>query len=78
MDKAKYSMRIEWSEEDQCYVVSLPEFTHAMQPVTFSQREHCCRCAMASLGFCSPKSYPSATLKPISAFLPAVSGDLSC
>jgi len=34
MDKVKYSMRIEWSDEDQCYVVSLPEFTHAMQPVT--------------------------------------------
>jgi antitoxin HicB len=34
MDRAKYSMRIEWSEEDQCYVVSLPEFTRAMQPVT--------------------------------------------
>lgn len=34
MDRAKYSMVIEWSEEDQCYVVSLPEFTQAMQPVT--------------------------------------------
>jgi len=34
MDRAKYSMVIEWSEEDQCYGVSLPEFTQAMQPVT--------------------------------------------
>jgi len=33
MDRAKYSMVIEWSE-DQCYVVSLPEFTQAVQPVT--------------------------------------------
>lgn len=37
MDRAKYSMVIEWSEEDQCYVVSLPEFTQAMQPVTDGQ-----------------------------------------
>jgi len=37
MDKVKYSMVIEWSEEDQCYVVSLPEFTQTMQPVTDGQ-----------------------------------------
>jgi antitoxin HicB len=30
----KYSMQIEWSEEDDCYVVFLPEFTKAMQPVS--------------------------------------------
>jgi antitoxin HicB len=30
----KYSMKIEWSEEDNCYVVFLPEFTRAMQPVS--------------------------------------------
>lgn len=30
-------MRIEWSEEEQCYGVSLPEFTHALQPVTDGQ-----------------------------------------
>jgi antitoxin HicB len=30
----KYSMKIEWSEEDNCYVVFLPEFTKAMQPVS--------------------------------------------
>jgi antitoxin HicB len=30
----KYSMKIEWSEEDDCYVVFLPEFTKAMQPVS--------------------------------------------
>jgi len=30
-------MVIEWSEEDQCYVVSLPEFTQTMQPVTDGQ-----------------------------------------
>jgi len=27
-------MKIEWSEEDHCYVVFLPEFTKAMQPVS--------------------------------------------
>ncbi len=37
MDKVKYSMVIEWSEEDQCYVVSLPEFIQTMQPVTDGQ-----------------------------------------
>jgi antitoxin HicB len=30
----KYSMKIEWSEEDKCYVLFLPEFTKAMQPVS--------------------------------------------
>jgi antitoxin HicB len=30
----KYSMKIEWSDEDNCYVVFLPEFTRAMQPVS--------------------------------------------
>ena len=30
----KYSMKIEWSEEDNCYVVFLPEFTKVMQPVS--------------------------------------------
>jgi antitoxin HicB len=27
-------MKIKWSEEDDCYVVFLPEFTKAMQPVS--------------------------------------------
>jgi antitoxin HicB len=30
----KYTIIIQWSEEDQCYVVFLPEFTHVMQPCT--------------------------------------------
>jgi antitoxin HicB len=30
----KYSMKLEWSEEDNCYVVFLPEFTKVMQPVS--------------------------------------------
>jgi antitoxin HicB len=34
MNLMKYSMKIEWSEEDNCYVVFLPEFTKAMQPVS--------------------------------------------
>jgi len=30
-----YSILIQWSEEDQCYVVTLPEFANAaMQPCT--------------------------------------------
>jgi antitoxin HicB len=34
MNLMKYSMKIEWSEVDNCYVVFLPEFTRAMQPVS--------------------------------------------
>ncbi|MBD2604719.1 type II toxin-antitoxin system HicB family antitoxin [Scytonema hofmannii FACHB-248] len=30
----KYTIVIKWSEEDQCYVVLLPEFTSVMQPCT--------------------------------------------
>ena len=30
----KYTIIIQWSNEDQCYVVLLPEFTHVMQPCT--------------------------------------------
>ncbi len=30
----KYTIVIQWSEEDQCYVVLLPEFEDVMQPCT--------------------------------------------
>jgi predicted RNase H-like HicB family nuclease len=30
----KYSITIQWSEEDNCFVVFLPEFKDVMQPVT--------------------------------------------
>ncbi|MEM7552555.1 MAG: type II toxin-antitoxin system HicB family antitoxin [Cyanobacteria bacterium P01_A01_bin.84] len=30
----KYTIVIQWSNEDQCYVVSLPEFTNVFQPCT--------------------------------------------
>ena len=30
----KYTVVIQWSEEDQLFVVSLPEFTDIMQPCT--------------------------------------------
>ncbi|MFN6478686.1 type II toxin-antitoxin system HicB family antitoxin [Nostoc sp. DedQUE07] len=33
----KYTIVIQWSEEDQCYVVLLPEFTHIMQPCTHGE-----------------------------------------
>ncbi|MFW9261576.1 type II toxin-antitoxin system HicB family antitoxin [Nostoc sp. CALU 546] len=33
----KYTIVIQWSEADQCYVVSLPEFTHIMQPCTHGE-----------------------------------------
>jgi antitoxin HicB len=34
MSQMKYGMKIEWSDEDLCYVVFLPEFTKASQPVS--------------------------------------------
>ncbi len=30
----KYTITIQWSDEDKCYVVSLPEFTNVYQPCT--------------------------------------------
>jgi len=30
----KYTVIVQWSEEDQCFVVLLPEFIDVMQPVT--------------------------------------------
>ncbi|MFN6156313.1 type II toxin-antitoxin system HicB family antitoxin [Anabaena sp. AL09] len=30
----KYTIVIQWSKEDECYVVSLPDFTDVMQPCT--------------------------------------------
>ncbi len=30
----KYAIIIQWSDEDDCYVVVLPEFQDVMQPVT--------------------------------------------
>lgn len=29
-----YTVIIQWSQEDQCFVVTLPEFTDVMQPAT--------------------------------------------
>ncbi|MEH2459042.1 type II toxin-antitoxin system HicB family antitoxin [Nostoc sp.] len=33
----KYPIMIQWSQEDQCYVVFLPEFTDIMQPCTYGE-----------------------------------------
>ncbi len=34
----RYSILIQWSEEDQMYLVTLPEFAHlAMQPSTYGK-----------------------------------------
>jgi antitoxin HicB len=30
----KYTIVIQWSDEDNCFVVFLPEFENVMQPVT--------------------------------------------
>ena len=32
-----YSILIQWSEEDRCYVVSIPEFGDYYQPVTHGE-----------------------------------------
>ncbi|PZD70822.1 hypothetical protein C1752_08964 [Acaryochloris thomasi RCC1774] len=34
MTQTKYRMIIEWSDEDSCFVVSLPDFERVTQPVT--------------------------------------------
>ncbi len=31
----KYTIIIQWSDEDKCFVVLLPEFQDVMQPVTY-------------------------------------------
>jgi antitoxin HicB len=31
----KYTILIQWSDENACYVVTLPEFQDVMQPVTY-------------------------------------------
>ncbi|MCC5645684.1 type II toxin-antitoxin system HicB family antitoxin [Nostoc sp. CHAB 5824] len=33
----KYTIVIQWSEEDHCYVVLLPDFTDIMQPCTHGE-----------------------------------------
>lgn len=30
----KYTIAIQWSDEDECFVVFLPEFENVMQPCT--------------------------------------------
>jgi antitoxin HicB len=35
--KPLYSILIQWSQEDRCYVVSIPEFTDYYQPVTHGE-----------------------------------------
>jgi antitoxin HicB len=32
--KLQYTIQMQWSAEDQCFVVFLPEFTDVMQPCT--------------------------------------------
>jgi predicted RNase H-like HicB family nuclease len=33
----KYTITLQWSEEDQCFVVFLPDFEDVMQPVTHGE-----------------------------------------
>ena len=33
----KYTIVIKWSEEDNCFVIFLPEFEDVMQPVTHGE-----------------------------------------
>lgn len=34
MEQPKYSMLIQWSEEDNCYVVTSPEWANYLGPIT--------------------------------------------
>ncbi|MBL1175692.1 type II toxin-antitoxin system HicB family antitoxin [Pantanalinema sp. GBBB05] len=33
----RYTIIIQWSEEDNCFVIFLPEFENVMQPVTHGE-----------------------------------------
>ena len=35
--KLPYSILIQWSQEDRCYVVSIPEFNDYYQPITHGE-----------------------------------------
>ena len=34
MNNLNYTITIQWSQEDNCFVVFLPEFKNEMQPIT--------------------------------------------
>ncbi len=37
VNKFKYSISIQWSDEDECFVVTLPDFEDLMQPCTHGE-----------------------------------------
>ena len=37
MNNLNYTITIQWSQEDNCFVVFLPEFKNEMQPVTHGE-----------------------------------------
>lgn len=37
VNKFKYSISIQWSNEDECFVVRLPDFKDLMQPCTHGE-----------------------------------------
>ena len=37
INKLNYTIAIQWSKEDDCFVVFLPEFTNEMQPITHGE-----------------------------------------
>jgi antitoxin HicB len=37
MKAMQYTILIQWSDEDNCFVVSLPDFTDIMQPCTHGE-----------------------------------------
>lgn len=37
MNKFNYTITIQWSDEDNCFVVFLPDFENEMQPITHGE-----------------------------------------
>lgn len=37
MNNLNYTIAIQWSQEDNCFVVFLPEFKNEMQPITHGE-----------------------------------------
>lgn len=62
----KYTIVIQWSDEDNCFVVFLPEFETVMQPVTHGETyEEAFDNAQQVLGLLTKDDQPLPNPKPL-------------